>query len=414
MERRLIRAASLGVVVIGAPVHGNALTIEEPTRATTGVDVDHVDLTALVGSDDTVDTRAIREANSTALDSSGCIDLAMDTSGIIDWYTAPVVVAHAPFAADESMGLDMAHGGATIAVLSQTRVAIFELNERHRPEFRIFTASNSPNLARQVAVSPTGDEIAVSDAMGIIQFYRRSPTAGWSASPAQVLVSNLTGKAITYSDDGTALYVEGQRDNIPVRSFQRNLSGNWESANVTVPPTPNPTPNRILGWTSNRLLVSDGQSLNVYQRTQNGLAPSQRLNFPVPVEQLNVGPNGFSVRVGAPYQFFTFNQGFGVFSPFAIGNSDMVDVATFNIDFRGFAGAIMPLPNACASVRFHGETNTYRGRFYIPNSINIQPRSIVSGYWGLMVSTVSRSGAGEVYLLAQNRIFGGPRQGGFD
>lgn len=413
MERKLIRAASLGVVVMGIPAQGYALTIEEPTHsALTGVGVD---LTALVGSDDLVDPKSIIESKANALDSSGCINQSVDTSGIIDWYAEPVPAAHAPFAVGESMGIDMANAGTTIAVLSQSRVAIFELNDANYPEFKTFTVSSPPNFQRQVAVSPSGDEIAVGNVNGTIEFYRRSPSFGWSSTPAQVLLSNganPTGKSLTYSSDGTALYVEIQGTNLAIQTFERNPAGNWEAVNVNFPQVPTKSPNRMLGWTSDRLLVSGDRLINVYRRTPNGLELSQSLNFSAPPEQLNVSPSGFSVRVGQTIQFYAFSLDF--FFAVLFRNADLVDVAPITVDPRGFAGLSRPFSGFCPSIRFHSQNNVTLGSYFIPNSINVPARSLVSGYWGQMVSTIAPDGTGALYVVAQRRIFGGSRQGGFE
>lgn len=412
MERRLI-AAGFGVVVIGAPTQGHALTIEASMQES--VTEVGLDLSALVGSDGLLDTRAILESKTNAVDSSGCINQSMDTSGIIDWFTQPVIAAHAPFAAGESMGLDMAHAGDTIAVMSQTRVAIFELNEQKVPEFKAFTTTSQPSFLRQVAVSPSGDEIAISDVNGTVEFYRRSPTFGWSPTAAQILISsgpNPTGKSLTYSDDGAALYVEVQGTNLSVRTFQRNPTGNWESANVSFPELPTKALNRTLGWTSDRLLVSGDRSINVYRRTPNGLELNQSLNLSASPEQLNVSPSGFSVRVGQSIQFFSFFQ-VGFF-PTLIRSGDLVDVASFTIDLPGFAGLTRPIPGVCSSISFHSQSNIQLGRYFIPNGINTPTRSIVSGHWGMMFSTISQNGTGQLYVVERNRIYGGPRQGGFE
>lgn len=412
MERRLI-AAGLGVVVLGAPAQGHALTFEEPMQgSTTGVGLD---LTALVGSDDSIDTRTLVESRTSAADNSGCINQSVDTSGIIDWFTQPVVVAHAPFAAGESMGIDMAHAGDTIAVMSQTRVAIFELDEQKSPEFKAFTTTSQPSFLRQVAVSPSGDEIAISDTTGTIEFYRRSPASGWSSTPAQVLISNgpnPTGKSLTYSGDGSALYVEVQGINLSVRSFQRNPDGDWETANVNFPEVPTKALNRTLGWTADRLLVTSDRSINVYRRTPNGLEPHQPLSLMAQPEQLKVSPGGFSVRVGQTIQFFSFFE-VGFFQTL-VRIGDLVDVASFTIDLPGFAGLSRRAPGICSSVRFHSQANVPLGNYFIPDGINAPTRSIVSGTWGMMFSTTTQDGTGRLYAVARNRIFGSSRQGGFE
>lgn len=413
MERRLIRAAGLGVVVMGAPAQGNALTIDEPApRSTTEVGID---LSSLVGSDELLDARAILEARDSALDSSGCVNQGVDTSGIIDWFAEPVLVTHAPFATGESMGIDMANAGSTIAVLSQSRAAIFELNEQNQPEFKTFTTTNPTSFQRQVAVAPSGDEIAIGDANGTIEFYRRSPGFGWGATPAQVLISNgpnPTGKSLAYSSDGAELYAEVQGTNLAVRTFQRNTAGNWEAANVNFPEVPTKALNRAVGWTSDRLLVSGDRQINVYRRTPNGFELNQTLNLVAQPEQLNVSPGGFSVRAGQTIQFFSFFQ-VGFFSTLTrVG--DLTDVASITIDLPGFAGLSRSSPGICSSIRFHNQSNVRLGSYFIPNGINVPTRSIVSGYWGMMFSTISQNGTGQLYVVAQNRIFGGPRQGGFE
>ncbi|MCU0756927.1 MAG: hypothetical protein MUE46_17765 [Xanthomonadales bacterium] len=410
MERRLI-AAGLGVLVIGAPAQSHALEVEEPIQnSMTGVGID---LTALVGSEDLVDTRVILESKANVLDSSGCINQNVDTSGIVDWYAEPVLAAHAPFASGESMGINMAHAGTTIAALSQSRVAIFELNEQNLPEFKAFTATNPPSFFRQVAVSPDGAEIAISDVNGTIEFYRRSPTSGWGSTPAQVLNSDgtdLTGRSLTYSSDGAALYVEIQGTSLSVKSFQRNTAGDWEAANVSFPAIPTKTLNRSLAWTADRLLVSGDLTVNAYRRTPNGFELSQSLTFiAAPPEQLNVSPSGFSVRIFPFIQFYSSIQGSLFFPTFT--QTDLVDVASTT---AGFAGLTRALPGICPRVRFINQSNVSLGSYSVPNSINTSARSLVSGHWGLMLSKISQNGTGELYVVAQKRIFGGSLQGGFE
>lgn len=413
MERKLIRAASLGVAVLGAPAQGHAVTIEDPAHHTaTGVGVD---LSALVGSEDFLDTRALLESKSNVLDSSGCINQGVDTSGIIDWYAEPVPAVHAPFAQGESMGIDMAQAGTTIAVLSQSRVAIFELNDANEPEFKTLTVAGPPNFQRQVAVSPSGDEIAVGNVNGTIEFYRRSPGFGWSSTPAQVLLSNgpnPTGKSLTYSGDGTALYVDIQGTNLAVQAFERNPAGNWEAANVSFPQVPTKSLSRMLGWTSERLLVSGDRLINVYRRTPNGLELTQSLGFAAPPEQLNVSPSGFSIRAGQTLQFYASTR--DGFFPTFFRAADLVDIAPISVDPRGFAGLSRPSTGFCPRIRFHNQNDVTLGSYFIPNSINVPARSLVSGHWGLMVSTIAPDGTGALYVVPQRRIFGGSRQGGFE
>ncbi len=425
MNTQLARAAGLGIAVLGTQISANdanAASASDPKHST-------ADYSAFIGSDDTLDAKAILEASTTSvLDSSGCVNVAADTSGLFGWYSEPVTVPHAAFAATESMGQEIAAAGNTLALLSNFRVAIFENNAQNVPEFQTLTPSDANGPFRQVAVAPNGLEVAVADATGYLTFYRRDAVSGWQAAvAAQVFApipgsQNLTGKALAYSSDGTQLFVELQGQTPGVRIFERDVDGNWVVSTKTIPGKFTPVTNRIVGWSADRLLVSDQDSLLVYKRGTGDFEFSHAISLGAVPTKINVFGDNFSISTLGAVSFYKFN---GLrFDRIFTRQMPLADVAVIDAsNFPSgplFAGADPGAAGACGRLRFlFANFPPSLGTFVLPDRVP----SIVNGPWGVIATTISASGSGEIYIVARDRIFGGqnpplgtfsPGQGSFE
>jgi len=422
MNKQLAHAAGLGIAVLGIQVPINYL------NANTHQDSAHranADFSALVGSDDAINTKAILEANSVSdLESSGCVNLAADTSGLFGWYSEPAVIPHAAFAPNESMGQDIAASANTLAVLADTRVAIFESSAGGAPEFKAFTpAIAAPSVGRQVAVSPDGLEIAFASFSGQVSFFRRG-ASGWNGvAAAQVL--NVTpqytlSKALTYSSDGSQLFIERRLPNPGVQIFERSGDGNWIASSQTVPGKFVETFNRVLGWSNDRLLVSDSNVLLVYKRGAANFEFSHAIGLRTPQPTLNVTADGFNIGSGGSVNFYRFNSVSFIFQPSASTQISLIDTAVIEEPPRNLlVGASAFTEQGCGSLSFFSTFQPRLGKFRVHDQV----RSVVSGPWGIVASTVSQLGLGEVYIVARDRIFGGQNppvgslgsgQGGFE
>lgn len=425
MNTQIARAAGLGIAVLGAQVATN----DAHAAAANSVEQSTADYSAFIGLDDPLDAKGIAEANtSSSLDSSGCVNVAADTSGLFGWYSEPVAIPHAAFAATEAMGQEIATGGNTVALLSNFRVAIFEINAQNVVEFQTLTPGDANGPSRQVAVAPDGLEVAVADATGYLTFYRRDAVSGWQAAVAAQAFAPIqgsqdsTGKALTYSSDGTQLFVEIFGLNRGVRIFERDVDGNWAASAKIVPGKFTSVTDRIMGWSANRLLVSDQDSILVYKRGATNFEFVHAISLSAVPSKLNVYGNNFSITTPGTVIFYRFNG--TRFDRAFTRQTPLADIAVLNAtNFPSgplFAGADLGAAGVCGRLRFlFANFPPNLGTFVLPERVP----SIVSGPWGVIASTVSATGAGELYIVARDRIFGGqnpppgtfsPGQGSFE
>ena len=427
MKANLVYAAGLGITAIGTPAAADVRNAELgvlPQASPTA------QLSALVGSDEAVNPKAILESSPNAvLDSSGCVNTLADTSGLFGWYAEPVAIPHAAFASSESMGSEVVSAGNTIVALSNTRVAIFENNEQNQPIFAGFTpADGTSPPVRSIAVAPDGLEIVTNNIFtGVLTFYRRGPS-GWSGvAAAQVINSNFP--AVTYSADGSQLFigdggqttVGGVTVNAGVKIFERDPDGNWQPTTKTVPGKF--VGIKSLAWSANRLLVADRNSIVVYKPTVDGFAFSHALGVNFQASWIRPFENGFSANLGGILTIFRFNNSF--FSQSFVRNisgSGVAEVQPFVFSSTSRRGSTTLDP--CGHVDFFSASNGLQyGSFVLPKGDTIFATTVASGPWGIVVGGVTASGAGEVYLISRDRIFGGQNpplrltgagQGGFE
>ena len=425
MNTQIARAASLGIAVLGTQI-----VTDDVHAAAIGAQNSAADYSAFIGSDDSLDTKAMLEANTASVfDSSGCVNVAADTSGLFGWYSEPVVIPHAAFAATEAMGQEIASAGNTLALLSNFRVAIFENNAQNIPEFQTLTPGDANGPFRQVAVAPNGLEVAVSDATGYLTFYRRDPVSGWQAAEAAQVFAPvpgssqpLTGKALAYSSDGTQLFVDLQGQSSGVRIFERGVDGDWVVSAKIVPGKFTSVNERIVGWSADRLLVSDQDALLVYKRGTGDFEFSHAISLGGVPTKINVFGDNFSISTLGAVTFYRFNglrfdRAFTRFQPLA--DVAVIDATNFPSGPL-FAAADPGAAGACGRLRFlFANFPPALGTFVLPDRVP----SIVNGPWGVIATTISASGTGEIYIVARDRIFGGqnpplgtfsPGQGSFE
>ncbi len=410
MKSNLVYVAGLGVAAFStlapADVRNSELSAQsQPAAMTT--------FAGLVGSDEAVNPKAILESSPNAvLDSSGCVNTLADTSGLFGWYSEPVAIPHAAFANNESMGQELAYAGNTIAAVSKTRVAVFENSAQDQPEFVGFTPPEVSFANRRIAVSPDGLEIAISNALiGEVTFYRRG-ASGWSGVTAtQVLTSSgasRTSESLTYSADGTYFFNGTGVDN-SVRIFERDIAGDWQLSSKSLPGKFASVSQ--LAWSANRLLVSDRNSILVYKPVTDGFVFRHALGLSSPAPYIKPFENGFSVSVGGQLQIFRFSNSFfspGFFRDFGggFGSSGASEVSPSV--FVATSARTSQFFTPCGQINFFSAINGFQhGRFVLPKGNSIFATTAVSGPWGVIVGGVTLAGAGEVYLMSRDRIFGG-------
>ena len=412
MKANLVYAAGLGIAAISTQA-SVGLRVSEITTVTPVAAQGQ--FAALVGSDEAVNPKAILESSPNAvLDSSGCVNTLADTSGLFGWYSEPVAIPHATFASNEFMGREVVSAGNTIVASSDTRLAIFENSEQNQPTFEALTPPEISLETRRIAVSPDGLEIAVNDSLfGILTFYRRG-VSGWSGvAAAQVLTlndPNRTGESLTYSADGTYFFVGSTGVGIDkgVRIFERDMGGNWQISSKTLPGKF--TGVSQLAWSANRLLVADRNSILVYKPVMDGFAFSHAIGLSSPARFIKPFENGFSISVEGQLQIFRFSNSF--FNPGFVrdygsfGSSGVSEVSpsVFVAASRHSTNLFTP----CGHIDFFSAIDgVQHGRYVLPKGDSIFATTVASGPWGVVVGGVTLSGAGEVYLISRDRIFGG-------
>ncbi len=410
MKVKLVYAAGLGMAAISTQAsvdaYGGEFRTLTPASAIS-------QFAALVGSDEAVNPKEILESSLNAvLDSSGCINTLADTSGLFGWYAEPVATPHTAFASNEFMGREVVSAGNTIAVSSNTRLAIFENNLQNQLTFEALTPPEVSVQTRRIAVSPNGQEIAVNDSLfGTLTFYRRG-VSGWSGvAAAQVLAlndPNRTGESLAYSADGSQFFVGGTGVDKGVRIFERDMVGNWQLSSKTLPGKF--TGVSQLAWSANRLLVADRNSILVYKPVTDGFAFSHAIGLSSPPGFIKPFENGFSVNVNAQLQIFRFNNSF--FNPGFVRNfGNFGSSGVSEVSPSVFVAATAKGPNVfepCGHIDFFSAIDGIQhGSFALPKGDSIFATSVVSGPWGVVVGGITLAGAGEVYLISRDRIFGG-------
>jgi hypothetical protein len=405
MESTIARAAGIGLVVLSAQIsQQDSVSASSLSAANTD------DLSAFVGSDAVIDTKALVETKASASDTSGCFSNATDSSGVAGWYSPPAALPHPSF--DQNMGMDAATAGDTIALLSLDRVAVFALNAQQTPEFVAFSTRLAADF-EHIAIAPNGNEIAAVASDRVV-FFRRSQSTGWSTvSDAQTLMlADLPtrGRAITYAGDGAQLFVSTPKSSPGVHVFQRNVSGNWEISADQLPGKFSPMNSRPMIWTADRLIVSDsGGAVLVFKRAVTGFAFSHVIGLGFAPTSLSPLPNGFAANILGYVNFYRFNgtlfdfafqkQGFSAETWIATAASQAIYAAT---------DVTPPLisPMTCRRVQFFAQnTNALNSQYILPNSLGFNAPVVIAGPWGV-IATVAGSGS-EVYLMARDRIFGG-------
>jgi len=416
MKANLVYAAGLGITAISTQASVDVRPAEIAAVSQTAA---MATFAALVGSDEAVNPKAILESSpNAALDSSGCVNTLADTSGLFGWYSEPVAIPHAAFSNVETMAETVVSGGNTIAALSMTRIAIFENNVQNQPEFVAFTPPEVSVSTRRIAVSPDGLEIATNDSQnGVLTFYRRGASGWIGVAAAQVLTlgdPNRTGQSLTYSADGTQFFVGGAGVDRGVRIFERDVVGNWQLSSKTLPGKF--TGVSQLAWSSNRLLVADRNLIVVYKPVVDGFAFSHAIG--VNTQPLFIKPyeNGFSIYANDQVQIFRFENSFFnrsfARSPSAFGNfGSVVNSGVSEVSPSVFVATSTKGPGVsapCGHVDFFASSNgTPFGSFALPQGESIFATTVASGPWGVIVGGVATSGAGEIYLITRDRIFGG-------
>ena len=367
------------------------------------------DFASLMGSEQALDTATMQDGTSAVLDTSGCTSL-VDSSGIAGWYAPPEQIQVSAPAAVPGFGKELVHAADVVVALSNETAFIYKVSGQLL-ELQS-TVAIVGGAASDIAIAPSGDEIIISTATKILVVKQATPGSWLNPVIAQDLApESSTPSQISYSDDGSRLFISTQEPSKPVYGLQKGVTGEWTPMNQVPPGKFTAMPvTRPMVFTNNRLLFLD-QTFLSYAHNASGFTFAQAFTSVIavsPGSSLEPIPQGVAFRSNNGMTVFNLSPNGFIRGANAAGNFDLTTLGVSNPRRL----IVEALSQTCVLIRISNPNAISPptpfvqglGGYFLPKGNT--SAQVVSGPWGI-IAAGNNAAAPALYWIRRDRFFGG-------